>query len=366
MTTVTVEPRTLTTKTGKTWYRRTANGQIDWRFWSQTFWAAVTIWIGWEFYRFVKFYETGAVGTAPSRPPGVESFLPISGLLGIRDWFYSGVLNNIHPSATIILGLALVSSALWKKSFCGWVCPVGFVSEAVASAGKAMHGWKGKLPKFVDWPLRSIKYLLLLFFVWAIFFQMTPESLRTFIESPYNRVADIKMLRFFTQIDSTSLYIILSLVVLGFLISGFWCRFLCPYGALAGLASFVAPWKITRKASACIDCNRCNIACPAHIPVAQLTRVRSDECNACMQCVAVCPSINALELSLPKGRARMPKLATVLAVTGLFFVGIGVAMASGNWQNSITSEEYRRRIQEIDTPKYQHNRGEVPEYSPRD
>jgi hypothetical protein len=62
----------------------------------------------------------------------------------------------------------------------------------------------------------------------------------------------------------------------------------------------------------------------------------------------------------------MPKLATVLAVTGLFFVGIGVAMASGKWQNSITSEEYRRRIQEIDTPKYQHNRGEVPEYSPRD
>ncbi len=366
MTTTTMEPKTLTTKSGKTWYRRTAKGQTDWRFWSQAFWAAITIWIGWEFIHFVKYYESGAVGPAPTRPPGVESFLPISGLLGLRDWFYTGVLNDIHPAASIILGLALISSALWKKSFCGWICPVGFVSESVAAVGKAMHGWKGNLPKIVDWPLRTIKYLLLLFFVWAIFFQMTPESLRTFIDSPYNRVADIKMLRFFTQIDPTSLYIILSLVVLGFLISGFWCRYLCPYGALTALASFVAPWKITRKASACIDCNKCNIACPAHIPVAQLTRVRSDECNACMQCVAVCPSVNALELSLPRGLVRMPKLATLLAVTGLFFVGIGVAMASGIWQNSITSEEYRRRIQEIDTPKYQHNRGEVPSYSPKD
>ena len=62
----------------------------------------------------------------------------------------------------------------------------------------------------------------------------------------------------------------------------------------------------------------------------------------------------------------MPKLATLLAVTGLFFAGIGVAMATGDWQNSITSVEYRRRIQEIDMPKYQHNRGEVPEYTPQD
>jgi polyferredoxin len=366
MTTMTLQTKTLTTKNGKRWMRRPTKGQIDWRFWVQSFWAAITIWIGWEFYQFVKYYETGATGPAPSRPPGVEAFLPISGLLGLRDWFFNGVLNNIHPSATIILGLALISSALWKKSFCGWVCPVGFISEAVASAGRAMHGWKGKLPKFVDWPLRSVKYLLLLFFVWAIFFQMTRESLTQFIQSPYNRVADIKMLRFFTHIDPSSLYILLSLVVLGFLISGFWCRYLCPYGALAGLASFVAPWKITRQASTCIDCNKCNIACPAHIPVAQLTRVRSDECNACLQCVAVCPSVSALELSLPKGRARMSKMATAVAVVGFFCVGIGAAMATGNWQNSISGDEYRRRIREIDSPKYQHNRGEVPDYTPQD
>jgi polyferredoxin len=359
-------PKVLTTKSGKQWLRRTTSGGIDWRFWSQTFWAAIAVWVGWEFVRFVRHYETGALGPDPSRPAGVESFLPISGLLGLRDWIVNGTLNHIHPAATIVLGLALVSSALWKKSFCGWVCPVGFVSEAVGSTGRKVHRWRGKLPHWMDWPLRSVKYLLLAFFVWAIFFKMTGADLQTFIDSPYNRVADVKMMRFFAHIDPSSLYILLGLVVAGFVVSGFWCRFLCPYGALAGLASFVAPWKITRKASLCIDCNRCNIACPAHIPVAQLTRVRSDECNACLQCVAVCPSVNALELSLPRGRSRMPRLATVIAVTGLFFVGIGVAMATDHWQTSITAPEYRRRIQEIDSPKYQHSRGEVPQYTPED
>lgn len=366
MTKTPVEPTMLTTKSGKRWIRQTTTGHIDWRFWSQAFWAAITVWIGWEFVRFVGHFESGAAGPAPARPAGVESFLPISGLLGLRDWIVNGSLNTIHPSATIILGLALVSSALWKKSFCGWVCPVGFVSEAVGNAGQAMHGWKGRLPRWLDWPLRSVKYLLLLFFVWAIFWTMTPESLRQFINSPYNRVADIKMLRFFTQIDPVSLYIILGLVVLGFLVSGFWCRFLCPYGALVALVSFVAPWKITRNTSACIDCNKCNLVCPAHLPVMQLSRVRSDECNACLQCVAVCPSVNALDLSLPKGRSKLPRLSTLVAVTGVFIIGIGLAMATGHWQNSISSDEYRRRIQEIDSPKYQHNRGGVPEYSPKD
>ncbi|MBD3298138.1 MAG: 4Fe-4S binding protein, partial [candidate division Zixibacteria bacterium] len=181
--------------------RRKPDGRIDWRFWSQAFWAGITIWIGWEFYRFVAFHQAGATGPAPTRPPGVESFLPISGLMGLRDWFINGVLNNIHPAATIIIGLAIVSSILLKKSFCGWVCPVGFISEAVGAAGRKIHKWKGKLPRFVDTPLRSLKYLLLGFFVWAIFWQMPPQALAAFINSPYNKVADVKMLLFFTEIS---------------------------------------------------------------------------------------------------------------------------------------------------------------------
>jgi polyferredoxin len=340
---------------------RRRNGKHDWRFWSQVFWTLVCVWIGYEFVRFVGYYEGGASGTPPTRPPGVEAFLPISGLMGLRDWFINGVLNNIHPAATIILGLAIISSVLLKKSFCGWVCPVGFLSEAVGSAGRKVHRWKGKLPQVLDLPLRSVKYALLVFFLWAIFLQMPSNAIAMFIQSPYNRVSDIKMLRFFTHADAMTFYILGGLVVLGFLVSGFWCRYLCPYGALAGLVSFLSPYKITRTASACIDCDKCNKACPAHIPVAQLTRVRSDECNACMECINDCPSAEALHISLPKGRAKLSRRAVLIAVTGIFVVGIGFAQLTGHWQNSITPEEYSRRIRDINNPVYTHNRGQVPQ-----
>ncbi|MEW5876073.1 MAG: 4Fe-4S binding protein [Candidatus Zixiibacteriota bacterium] len=344
--------------------RRRPDGTIDWRFWSQAFWTAVCVWIGYEFWQFVRFHETGASGPAPARPPGVESFLPISGLLGLRDWFLNGVLNNIHPAATIILGLAIVSSVLLKRSFCGWVCPVGFLSEAVGNAGIALHRWKGKLPRLLDWPLRSLKYLLLAFFAYAVFVQMTPTDLTLFINSPYNKVADIKMLKFFSEIDAQSLWIILGLVGLGFIINGFWCRYLCPYGALAGFVSLVSPFKIRRVATSCIDCNKCNVACPAHIPVMQLNQVRSDECNACLACVQVCPAADALSFSLPKGKKPLSRRAMLVAVTGIFVLGIGLAQLSGHWDNTISQHEYRQRISELNSPKYEHNRGQVPEYGP--
>src|SRR5208337_3463433 len=78
----------------------------------------------------------------------------------------------------------------------------------------------------------------------------------------------------------------------------FWCRFLCPYGALMGIVSILSPVKIRRDAQACIDCGKCNKACPSHLPVDRLVQIWSVECSGCMECIAVCPTENALQLSL--------------------------------------------------------------------
>jgi hypothetical protein len=48
-----------------------------------------------------------------------------------------------------------------------------------------------------------------------------------------------------------------------------------------------------------------------------------------------------------------------LAVTGM-------AMLAGFWQNSITAQEYQRRFQQLNSPIYQHFRGQVPQYGPND
>ena len=72
----------------------------------QAVFAGVTLLIGLQL---VRFYLAALAGTTPLpvRPPGVEGFLPISGIMGILDWGYQGRLNPIHPAATILIFASL-------------------------------------------------------------------------------------------------------------------------------------------------------------------------------------------------------------------------------------------------------------------
>ena len=99
---------------------------------------------------------------------------------------------------------------------------------------------------------------------------MGPAAVADFLDSPYNRVADVKMLYFFERISPFGLKAVLALVGLSIVIPYSWCRYLCPYGALLGALSLLSPLKVTRHAPSCIDCNLCTKACPSHLPVARL------------------------------------------------------------------------------------------------
>jgi polyferredoxin len=81
-----------------------------------------------------------------------------------------------------------------------------------------------------DWPLRALKYLLLGFFVWVIFFRMNPAGLRAFLDSPFNQTADVRLLQFFIHPSTTTLVVLAVLVGLSLPIRYFWCRYLCSYG----------------------------------------------------------------------------------------------------------------------------------------
>lgn len=326
---------------------------------------AVVCWIGVEFVLWVSALQAGV--PAGSRPAGVEGFLPISALISLRHWLVTGVASRVHPAGLVLLVLILASGLLLKKSFCSWLCPVGTISESLAAVGRRVFRRKLKLPRILDYPLRSIKYLLLFFFVWAVFVQMTPRAIELFLNSPYNKVADIKMMLFFADISPFALKVLIGLVGLSLVIPYFWCRYLCPYGALLGAVSLLSPLKVTRRAATCIDCNLCAQACPANLPVDKITRVRSDECFGCLSCVAACPVENTLQIETPRPLRRVVRPALYASlVVGLFFGGIAVARVAGYWQSEISTEEYQRRIQEIDSPKYQHAQGQVPEYQPED
>ena len=144
------------------------------------------------------------------------------------------------------------------------------------------------MPRWLDLPLRSLKYLLLGFLVWAVA-NMSAEAIERFMRRPHGAIADVRLLNFFPDLGEIAAIVLGFLVVASVLVQNFWCRYLCPYGALLGLASRLSPLRSRRSAPACIDCAKCAKACPSALPVDKLITIKSAECTGCPECVAVCP-----------------------------------------------------------------------------
>ncbi len=322
----------------------------------QVAFAAVCVLVGIRFERFVVAAEAGTL-PLPGRPAGVEAFLPISGLMGLVDWFHQGALNVIHPAATVLVLIAVALAVLLRKSFCSWVCPVGFLSETLARFGRWAFGRNFRFWTWVDLPLRGLKYALLAFFLWAIL-AMSPQALSAFLDSPYNRVADVKMELFFTDMGRIGILVLGALVVGSVFVQGVWCRYLCPYGALLGLFSWASPVKVRRDADLCVSCGLCDKACMARLPISSKPAVTSPECTGCLDCVAVCPKKDALAVGV--AGHRLGPLAYAAAIVALFLTGYVGARAAGVWQNGMSDVEYVQRIQDIRSTRYGHPGMEGP------
>ena len=98
--------------------------------------------------------------------------------------------------------------------------------------------------------------------------------------------------------------------------------------------SLVSPTRIRRDPGACIDCAKCAAACPALLPVARLTAVRSAECTVCLACVSACPSAGALDLTAGR-RRRVPGWAVGVAIAAIFLAAVGAARLAGAWQTTL-------------------------------
>ena len=234
--------------------RNTEKGIQKTRFIVQSVFAALCVWIGIEFYLFNHYLETNGGAAFYSRPPGVDGFLPISSFMSFYLFITTGEIHSAHPAGLFIFLSIVLMSLVFGKSFCSWFCPIGFISELVGDFGEKIFKRRLKLPKWLDYPLRSLKYILLAFLVYSVVFLMSTLALKAFLDSPYNLVSDVKMYYFFAHISQTALIVIAVLFVLSIFIRSFWCRFLCPYGALLGIFSLLSPNKIQRNAKSCIDC----------------------------------------------------------------------------------------------------------------
>ncbi|MEH2920367.1 4Fe-4S binding protein [Samsonia erythrinae] len=352
----------------KRWQRRpgTTGGKRLWHDWrnaltwrraTQILLLAINIYIGVTFYFWVRYFETGGASVYLPRPGGIEGWLPIAGLMNIRFTWETGTPPPVHLTSMLLLLAFITISLLLKKSFCSWLCPIGTLSEWLAALGGKIFGRHFTLPIWLDRPLRSLKYLLLSFFLY-IALSMPAQGIYMFLMSPYGLIADVKMLGFFRNIGTITLVCVGILVFSSLFIRRFWCRYLCPYGALLGVFSLLSPFKIRRNPTSCIDCGKCAKACPANIPVDKLIQVRNAECTACMTCIESCPVASTLHFSLinPSGsqtgdsakplwrETALSGIAMTVLVLGILFGIIGFAMYIGGWDSPIPEQIYFRLI----------------------
>jgi len=309
---------------------------------AQLFLVALNAWIGVQFYLWVRWAESGGQALEVSRPAGVEGWLPIEGLMQLKYFLLTRQLPQIHAAGFFLFVSFLVMSVVFRKSFCSWLCPVGTVSEYLWKLGRATFHRNFQLTRWADIALRSLKYMVLSFFIYAVA-SMSAGAIAEFLGSPYALVVDVRMLNFFRYLGTTTALVILGMVIASIFIQNFWCRYLCPYGAFLGLVSLFSPARITRNLSSCIDCAKCARACPSALPVDKLIQIRSAECTGCLECVAVCPAKDALTMSVPAGlrkRHAVPVWSMAAGIAIIFFGLVGYAKYNNHWNTELPKQVY--------------------------
>jgi polyferredoxin len=302
----------------------------------------LNVWIGIQFVHFVHYFESDGSSRWVERPAGVEGWLPIASLMNLKVLVETGRLPRVHPAGVVLLIAFLAISWLFRKSFCSWLCPVGTLSEYLWRLGRDTFKKNWRIPASLDIALRAVRYVILGLFVYAIA-GMSVAAIRAFLEGPYGLIADVKLLNFFRYLTTGGALTLLVLIVASLFVQNFWCRYLCPYGALLGLFSMASPLRIRRNAVLCIDCGKCARECPSRLPVDQLISIKSAECTGCLECVASCPVDQALILAAPKRRA-LPAWTLAGGMVVIFLGLYGWAVWTGHWHTKLPDSVYMELV----------------------
>jgi ferredoxin-type protein NapH len=229
----------------------------------------------------------------------------------------------------IALGSIFLIGAVVGRAFCGWVCPIGFVQDIITTL-------KGKLD-FVDprthKATKNFKYLVLFITVLisgslglALYLGVGSDykaALGTLASGPFiafspdgtlfgtiptllnlarenfssfiNRPPTIQQV--WAQLTQTPPLLALRLIILlGFFgaawrVPRFWCRYVCPTGALMAVFQRYSFAGIRRDPVKCMKCPHCEVRCPMQINILDLPweKFNDPECIMCMECVDACP-----------------------------------------------------------------------------
>lgn len=257
----------------------------------QTGMVAWVLWLIWD--KFAN--ETTA--TSP------ESFCPFGGFETAWTWITTGrTVSHTHTSNLVLAGVVIILALAARGFFCGWICVLGSIQEGIRAfgisirnrvpilrkAGKFMDKKMANVMK-ADHIIRNIRFAIL---AWAITGAAITGTMVWREYDPWKAFLTILDFQF-----STAVVVLIAVLVLSLFMDRPFCRYACPLGAVQGMISKASPVSIERNSEKCIDCDLCNKACPMKIQVSSRTRVTDATCIGCLECVAVCPSRDALSLT---------------------------------------------------------------------
>lgn len=258
--------------------------------------------------------------------PSIHALCPYGGLESLYSIVFSGTyIQKIFLGTMTLLTITLLLALLFRRSFCGLICPFGALQEFFALLGKKIFRKKFTIPAVIDKPLRYTKYIVLLV---TIIFAWKTAGLWINPYDPWAAYGHIS--EGFSTLTGEYLIasIVLILVLAGsMLYDRFFCKYLCPMGAVYGILSKFSPSKITRNKDKCINCNLCSKNCPVNIDVAHCDNVTSAECLSCQSCILSCPKKDALEYKT-LGKTIKP-LTVIILVISIFFGGIFISKSLG-------------------------------------
>lgn len=199
-------------------------------------------------------------------------------------------LNNGHLNAGFIFFiLAILSTILLGRFFCGWACHVVAYQDFCAWLMKKI----GIKPK----PFRS-RLLILAPLALAIYMFIWPTVFRLWVGAPAPHLTNEIITTEFWKTFPGPIVAALTFLICGFVIVYFlgakgFCTYGCPYGGFFGLVDPVAVGRI-RVTDACEHCGHCTAVCTSnvkvHEEVALFGMVVDPGCMKCMDCVSVCPN----------------------------------------------------------------------------
>lgn len=213
-----------------------------------------------------------------------ECWCPFGGVEALYTYLHEGnLLCSLGISNFYALAALIVSVLLVRRAFCGYLCPIGTISEWLRALAGRMGAPGLRVPAKVDRTLSLAKYLILAAIVIATW-QAGELVFRGYCP------AYALLGRHGADITYWAYLVAGAITVASLVVAMPFCRWFCPLAAALNPLSRFGLARIKRVGTSCSNCGRCTTACPMAIPVDQSLQVTHSRCLACMNCIEACPT----------------------------------------------------------------------------